>query len=96
MRPWPLLIALLVTLVPATLLAEDPPAPEPLTTVDRNIPVEELALMLKPLPKAQLIIEADAWQRLVQDKAEQIVSGEIAVKRQNAEIAEVEEIRQQI
>jgi small conductance mechanosensitive channel len=96
MRPWPL-IALLtpLTLLSPPLLANDPPAPEPLTTTDPTIPVDELELMLKPLTKAQLVIEADAWQAIVQEKAEQIAAGEVAVKRQNAEITEAESIREQ-
>jgi len=71
------------------------PPPEPLTTVDPMIPTEELELLLKPLPKDQLLIEADAWQALVRDKAEQIAQAEIAVKRQNREIAKAAELKKQ-
>jgi small conductance mechanosensitive channel len=63
--------------------AEDPP-PEPVTIEDPDVPVEELDLLLKPLPKDQLIIEADAWQGLVQDKAEEIALAEIEIKQLNA------------
>lgn len=96
MRPR-LLFALLIPVAfsGVCIATEEPPAPEVLTTNDRNVPVDELELALKPLPKAQLIIEADAWQGLVRDKAEQIAAGEIAVKRQNAEIDEAESIRYQ-
>jgi small conductance mechanosensitive channel len=69
--------------------------PEPLTTSDPMIPTEELELLLKPLPKDQLLIEADAWQALVRDKAEQIARAEIAVKRQNREIEKAAEIEKQ-
>jgi len=96
MRPWPLITLLTpLTLLSPPLLANDPPAPEPVTTADPTIPVEELEVMLKPLTKGQLIIEADAWQAIVQEKAEQIAAGEVAVKRQNAEITEAESIREQ-
>ena len=71
------------------------PPPEPLTTSDPMIPTEELELLLKPLPKDQLLIEADAWQALVRDKAEQIAQAEIAVKRQNREIERAAEIKKQ-
>jgi small conductance mechanosensitive channel len=40
------------------------------------------------LTKSQLLIEADAWQGLVQTKVEEIVRIEIAVKRENQEIKE--------
>ena len=41
------------------------------------------------------MIEADAWQALVRDKAEQIAQAEIAVKRQNREIAKAAELKKQ-
>jgi small conductance mechanosensitive channel len=58
----------------------------PVTTANPAIPVEELELLLKPLTKKQLLIEADAWQAIVQKKAEQISKAEIMVKRLNEEI----------
>ena len=59
---------------------------EPITTSNPAMPVEELELLLKPLTKNQLLIEADAWQALVQKKAEQISKAEIMVKRLNVQI----------
>ena len=38
--------------------ATEPPPPTPLTTSDPEIPVDELELLLKPLTKKQLLIEA--------------------------------------
>jgi hypothetical protein len=35
-----------------------------------QIPVEELALLLKPLTKDELLMEADAWQALLQEQAQ--------------------------
>lgn len=75
--------------------AEAPPEPEPVTTGDPTIPVDELELLLIPLTKSQLVVEADAWQGLVREKAEEIARAEIAVKRQNQEIAKAEEIQEQ-
>jgi small conductance mechanosensitive channel len=66
--------------------AADAPPPEPVTTANPHIPVDELELLLKPLTKSQLLIEAQAWQALVQAKAQQISRAEITVKRQNQEI----------
>ncbi len=59
---------------------------EPITTANPSIPVDELDLLLKPLTKNQLLIEADAWQAIVQKKAKQISKAEITIKRLNEEI----------
>jgi small conductance mechanosensitive channel len=72
-------------------MAEDPPQPQ--TVVDPEITIEELELLLKPLPKAQLLVEADAWQALLQAKAEEIARVEVTIKRGNQEIARAEETR---
>ena len=81
--------ALLVSLVTAPFGAEEKPqaAPQAVTTTDPEIPIEELALLLKPLTKEELLIEAEGWQALLQEKAEEIARTEIAVQRQNREIA---------
>jgi hypothetical protein len=80
--------ALLVSLVTAPFGAEEKPqeAPQAVTTADPEIPIEELTLLLKPLTKDELLIEADAWQVLLQEKAEEIARAEIAVQRQNRKI----------
>ncbi len=72
--------------------ATDAPEPEAVTSGDPAIPTGELRLLLVPLTKDELIVEADAWQALVQDKAEEIARAEIAVKRRNQEIALTKEI----
>lgn len=73
---------------------DDAPNPEPVTTGDPAIPVDELELLLKPLTKSQLLIEAEAWRALVQAKAEQISKAEITVKRQNQEIEKTEQTKE--
>jgi len=73
---------------------DPPPAEEPVTTGNPDIPVDELALLLKPLTKSQLLIEAEAWQTLVQAKAKQISKAEITVKRQNQEIEKTEQTKE--
>jgi len=72
-------------------MAEDPPQPQ--TVADPEITIEELELLLKPLPKAQLMVEANAWQALLQAKAEEIARVEVTIKRGNQEIARAEETR---
>jgi small conductance mechanosensitive channel len=81
--------ALLVSFVTVPFGAEEKPqaAPQAVTTADPEIPIEELTLLLKPLNKDELLNEADAWQALLQEKAEEIARAEIAVQRQNREIA---------
>ena len=92
----PFLLATSLSLSGFAAMAEDEaPVPAPVTTEDPSIPVDELDLLLKPLTKAQLLIEAEAWQGLVQTKAEEISRAEIAVKRQNQEIDEAEQIRKE-
>ncbi|MGB5833034.1 MAG: mechanosensitive ion channel family protein [Thiohalocapsa sp.] len=76
--------------------AGDEPPPEPVTIEDSSVPVEELELLLKPLTKSQLLIEADAWQGLLQTKSEDISQAEIAVRRQNREIDEAEQAAQEV
>ena len=66
------------------------------TTANPNIPADELALMLHPFTKAELIIEVDGWQALVREKAVAISHAEIAVKRQSKEIAKTKEIQSQV
>jgi len=62
------------------------------TTEDPSIPSEELSLLLVPLTKAELQVEADAWQTVVKGKAMEIARAEIAVLRQNQEIQKDDEI----
>lgn len=69
-------------------------APEAVTTADPEIPVEELALLLKPLTKSELLVEAGAWQALLKARAEEISKAEIAVMRQNREIKKAAEIQE--
>lgn len=75
--------------------AEEAAEPQPVTTADPAIPNDELELLLKPLTKDQLLIEAQAWQSLIQQKAEEIAIAEIAIKRQNREIDKAAEIKKQ-
>jgi small conductance mechanosensitive channel len=79
------------TFSPLAAEGEGEKQPAAVTIADPQIPVGELALMLKPLTKEELLVEAAAWQQMLQKKAEEIASAEIAVKRQNSEIEKAEE-----
>ena len=86
----PLLALLTLLLVGVTSWAEDG-SPSPQTVADPGIELEELTLLLRPLSKSQLLVEADAWQTLLQEKAEGIARLEVNVRRINAEIEQAEQ-----
>ena len=52
-----------------------------------------MELLLIPLSKNELLIEADGWQGIVKVKALEIARAEIVVLRQNNEIDKAEEIK---
>ena len=68
--------------------------PQAVTIQDPDIPITELTLLLKPLTKDDLLAEAEAWQVLLKEKAEEIARAEIAVERQNLEIEKAEGIQE--
>jgi len=85
--------ALLAGFISISFAAEDEAAPKAITTADPEVPVEDLTLLLKPLTKDELIVEAAAWQALLKERAEGIAKAEIAVQRQNREIEKAKEIQ---
>lgn len=58
-------ICLLIAIA-STCFAADPP--KPVTTDDPKVATADLELLLKPLTKAQVTVEADGWQALLQEK----------------------------
>ncbi|MEA2116082.1 MAG: mechanosensitive ion channel [Thermodesulfobacteriota bacterium] len=96
--PFILTITIAALLATSTLVftaEESADKPTAKTTANPDIPSDELALMLNPFTKAELLIEADGWQELVREKAVEISLAEIAVKRQSKEIAKTKEIQSQ-
>lgn len=87
-------LAALVGLGASARAGDDVAPPAPLTTSDPAVPVQELVLFLIPLTKSELLVQAEAWQGLVREKAQEIAEVEVAVKRQNAEIDKAEQIQQ--
>jgi len=57
-----------------------------LTTVDPQIPIDHLEVMVKPLTKAELEVEAKAWFTLLRNKARQIAAARLGVKKTNQAI----------
>jgi small conductance mechanosensitive channel len=54
-----------------------------IATENPAIPVEELALLVKPLTLGELETEAAAWMELVKAKVKEISNAEIAIQRKN-------------
>jgi small conductance mechanosensitive channel len=83
------LILLLLTLgMPAAVLSAD----AAVTTGDPDIAEDELKLRLKPLMRAELKVEADAWLQLLEDKVSEISTAEIAVKYKVREVSSAEAV----
>ncbi|SHO50379.1 mechanosensitive ion channel family protein [Desulfopila aestuarii] len=70
--------------------------PESTTSKRTDIPIDELELLVKPLTKDELIIEADAWLALLKTKVEEVSAAEIAIKRKNKEIEKAKEVKEEI
>ena len=73
-------------------LSAAPAADEAVTTSNTAIPQDDLKLKLKPLMRAELKVEADAWLQLLEDKVKEISTAEIAVKDKLREISAAEEV----
>jgi len=56
---------------------------KPVTAQDPFIPIDQLSVMVKPLTKAELQVEADAWFGLLRNKAKQIAIMRLGVKKTN-------------
>lgn len=65
------------------------PAPDlkPFTTIDPTIPLDQLKIMVRPLTKQELQVEADAWFKLLRNKARQIAAARLGVKKTNEAIS---------
>lgn len=59
------------------------------TLVDPKIDIEDLRLVIQPMTKEDLTIEADAWFRTLRTKVAQISNAELAVRSKNRELAAI-------
>lgn len=57
--------------------------PQPQTTGNPGIPLQQLRLMVRPLTKAELEVEAKAWFELLREKAGEIAKTQLTVKQAN-------------
>jgi small conductance mechanosensitive channel len=60
--------------------AEAATSPSPSTTSDPDIPTDHLKLLVRPLTKEELVVEADGWRDLLKAKVREIAIHQIAVK----------------
>ncbi|WP_228030262.1 mechanosensitive ion channel family protein [Gimesia benthica] len=70
--------------------AEPPPSVKelkPVTTIDPLVPLDQLRIMVRPLTKDELQVEANAWFELLRNKARQIAAARLGVKKTNEAIA---------
>jgi small conductance mechanosensitive channel len=61
------------------------------TAGNPEVPLDELKLLLDPLTRAEIEVEAAAWLALLQQKVQHITDAEIAVKHKRREIERAEE-----
>jgi len=67
------------------------------TTANPKIAVGDLELLLRPLRRDELIVEAEAWLDLLQQKVQEISTADIKMKEKGREISEKkEDIKEQI
>lgn len=67
-------------------------AGDPVTTGDPTLPVAELKLRLKPLTLTEVKVEVAGWLALLQAKAREISTADIAVSYRKAELAKADEL----
>ncbi|HCO92433.1 MAG TPA: hypothetical protein DIU00_00525, partial [Phycisphaerales bacterium] len=60
------------------------------TISDPQIPAGDLELLLRPLTKSELIVEAEAWLQLLKSKVSQISAAEIQMRQKSREIDQKE------
>lgn len=72
----------------------EPAADMAQTTANPGLPIDELALRLKPLTRSELQVEADGWMKLLQDMVREISHAEIGVKYKRVELKKAEEVQE--
>jgi small conductance mechanosensitive channel len=78
---------------PASVEAPKPAEPKPQTIGDPSIDVDDLKLLLEPMAKAELEVEANGWFGLLRAKVKEISEAELAVRHKNRELAALKEVK---
>ncbi len=76
---------------PAAGAGPGPAVDSAVTTRDPAVPLDVLDLMVTPLTRQELEVEAQAWLGLVRDKVRQIADAEIAVRLTKEQVDQAEE-----
>ncbi len=63
--------------------SSEPAGYQAVTTLDPEIPLDQLGVLIKPLTKSELEVEAKAWFELLRVKARQIAAVQLGVKKTN-------------
>lgn len=91
-----LLLLLAINVVSAAGQGDDGPAqdtpPDAFTADNPAVPLDEFELILLPMTRTELEVEAGAWRDLLKEKVTEIGAAEIAVKRANTEITRAEDV----
>jgi small conductance mechanosensitive channel len=93
-RVWPCLLMILAAVgsrPSAYATTPDEAPPKAVTTADPQIPVDELKLMLLPLTKQELEIEAAAWRDLLKAKVAEISRRELDVRQKKQRISQAKQ-----
>ena len=91
-----LIIACLMLVITAGVCAEEA-SYVATTTANTEIAVGDLELLLRPLRRDELAVEAEAWLDLLQQKVQEISTADIKMKEKGREITEKkEDIKEQI
>jgi small conductance mechanosensitive channel len=79
-----MLIVCLTIIQPVQAQEDEAEPPAPVTTGDPAIPVAQLEFLVVPLTRADLEVEAAAWQDLLKVKATEVSAAEIAIAQKSA------------
>ena len=63
------------------------------TTADPNIDLADLKLLIEPLTRSELEVEANGWFSLLRAKVREVTEAELAVRRKNREIAALNKVK---
>ena len=73
--------------------ADAKPAPQPTTIANPVVDPGDLKLLLEPLTRPELEVEANGWYGLLRAKVREVTEAELAVRRKNREIVALGQVK---